>query len=35
MDVILSFLPWKLLWGLQMARKEKIGVIIAMSMGLM
>ena len=34
MDLALSILPWKLLWSLQMQKKEKIGVIIAMSMGL-
>ena len=34
MDITLSLLPWKLLWGLQMKKKEKIGVITAMSMGL-
>ncbi|SPO06835.1 uncharacterized protein DNG_09529 [Cephalotrichum gorgonifer] len=33
MDFILAFLPWKLLWRLNMQKKEKIGVIIAMSMG--
>lgn len=33
MDLILAFLPWKTLRGLQMKRKEKIGIVIAMSMG--
>lgn len=33
MDLVLAFLPWQFLWGLQMKRKEKIGVGIAMSMG--
>ncbi|KAK4459467.1 hypothetical protein QBC42DRAFT_231687 [Cladorrhinum samala] len=33
MDVALAFLPWKFLWELQMSRKEKIGVVVAMSMG--
>lgn len=34
MDIILALLPWKILWGLQMRKKEKIGVAIAMSMGI-
>jgi hypothetical protein len=34
-DVALAFLPWKYLLGLQMSTKEKIGVVVAMSMGLL
>ncbi|KAJ4302949.1 hypothetical protein N0V90_001840 [Kalmusia sp. IMI 367209] len=34
-DFALALLPWKLLWGLQLQTKEKIGVGIAMSMGLL
>jgi hypothetical protein len=34
MDITLSILPWKILWSLHMQKKEKIGVIVAMSMGL-
>ncbi|KAK4233264.1 hypothetical protein C8A03DRAFT_39037 [Achaetomium macrosporum] len=33
MDLVFSLLPWKFLWGLQMKRNEKIGVGLAMSMG--
>ncbi|VBB71302.1 Putative protein of unknown function [Podospora comata] len=33
MDLTLAMLPWKFLWGLQMRNSEKIGVGIAMSMG--
>jgi len=33
MDLTLALLPWKLIWGLQMKRKEKIGVAVAMSCG--
>ncbi|KAK3319517.1 hypothetical protein B0T19DRAFT_268688 [Cercophora scortea] len=33
MDVALAFLPWKYIWGLQMSKKEKFGVVVAMSMG--
>ncbi|KAJ4288799.1 hypothetical protein N0V88_007126 [Collariella sp. IMI 366227] len=34
MDIVLAVLPWKFLWGLQMKRKEKVGVIVAMSLGI-
>ncbi|KAH8882359.1 hypothetical protein GQ53DRAFT_701189, partial [Thozetella sp. PMI_491] len=33
MDIILALLPWTILWNLQMKKKEKIGVALAMSMG--
>ncbi|PKS13135.1 hypothetical protein jhhlp_000477 [Lomentospora prolificans] len=33
MDITLALLPWRLIWGLQMKMKEKIGVAIAMSCG--
>ncbi|KJR87294.1 uncharacterized protein SPSK_01738 [Sporothrix schenckii 1099-18] len=32
-DFVLALLPWKILWNLQMQRREKMGVLIAMSMG--
>lgn len=35
MDIVLSFLPWKLVWSLQMKLKEKIGVAVAMSLGVL
>lgn len=34
-DFYLALLPWTLIWGLQMRIREKIGVGIAMSMGLL
>jgi hypothetical protein len=34
-DFYLALLPWTLIWGLQMRTREKIGVGIAMSMGLL
>ncbi|KAK4443775.1 hypothetical protein QBC34DRAFT_199162 [Podospora aff. communis PSN243] len=34
MEFILALLPWKIIWGLQMKRKEKVGVALAMSMGI-
>jgi hypothetical protein len=33
-DFALAMLPWQFIWGLQMKKKEKIGVGIAMSMGI-
>jgi hypothetical protein len=35
MDVALAFLPWKYIWSLQMSKKEKAGVVLAMSMGVL
>jgi hypothetical protein len=34
-DFTLALMPWSLIWGLQMRLQEKIGVGIAMSMGLL
>lgn len=34
-DWALALLPWKVIWGLQMETKEKIGVGIAVSMGIL
>jgi len=31
----LAMIPWKVIWGLQMKRTEKVGVAIAMSCGLL
>ncbi|KAH8904155.1 hypothetical protein BR93DRAFT_946918 [Coniochaeta sp. PMI_546] len=33
MDIVLALLPWSVVWNLQMKKKEKIGVAVAMSMG--
>lgn len=35
MDVALALLPWKYLMSLQMSRKEKFGVLVAMSLGVL
>ncbi len=35
MDFTLALLPWTLIWKLQMKPKEKAGVAIAMSMGIL
>ncbi|KAK4096182.1 hypothetical protein N658DRAFT_436653 [Parathielavia hyrcaniae] len=34
MDIFLAFLPWQILWHVQMKKKEKFGVIAAMSAGI-
>ncbi|KAI0149811.1 hypothetical protein F4776DRAFT_659708 [Hypoxylon sp. NC0597] len=34
MDFVLALLPWPLIWHLKMKVKEKIGVAVAMSMGI-
>jgi len=35
MDLTLALLPWTLVWKLQMKPAEKIGVAVAMSMGIL
>ncbi|KAL1801319.1 hypothetical protein ACET3X_001661 [Alternaria dauci] len=35
MDISLALLPWKILWSLKMRMAEKIGVGVAMSLGLL
>lgn len=35
MDIVLALLPWKMLWQLPMNKKEKIGALAAMSMGIL
>ncbi|KAI4622512.1 uncharacterized protein J4E87_006454 [Alternaria ethzedia] len=35
MDISLALLPWKVLWNLQMRTAEKIGVGVAMSLGIL
>ncbi|KAE9372547.1 hypothetical protein N431DRAFT_408830 [Stipitochalara longipes BDJ] len=34
MDMVLALLPWKMIWGLQMKKKEKFAIALAMSMGI-
>lgn len=34
-DFVLALLPWKVVWKLQMKRKERFGVAIAMSLGVL
>jgi len=35
MDLLLALLPWKIVLGLQMKKKEKLGVAVAMSMSVL
>ncbi len=35
MDFVLSFLPWKIIWSLRMTPRDKIGMGIAMSFGIL
>ena len=35
MDIVLAFVPWKIIWTLTMNKKEKFGVLFAMSMGVL
>ncbi|KAF7715364.1 Uncharacterized protein PECH_001429 [Penicillium ucsense] len=34
MDLVLALLPWPVIWKLQMRRREKFGIALAMSMGI-
>jgi hypothetical protein len=34
-DFILALLPWTMMWNLQMKKKEKFGIAIAMSLGIL
>lgn len=35
MDIVLALLPWRIVYKLKMRTKEKLGVGIAMSMGIL
>ena len=35
MDFVLALLPWKLILGMRMRKTEKLGVGVAMSMGIL
>jgi hypothetical protein len=34
-DLLFAILPWPIIWNLQMKRKEKFAVAVAMSMGVL
>lgn len=35
MDISLAMIPWKIVWNLQMRSAEKIGLGVAMSLGVL
>jgi hypothetical protein len=35
LDIVLTLLPWKIVWNVAINKKEKIGALIAMSMGVL
>ncbi len=35
MDIVLALLPWKIVWKVAIDKKEKIGALFAMSMGVL
>ncbi len=35
LDIVFAFLPWKILYPLQMKPAQKLGVCVAMSMGVL
>jgi len=35
MDIVLAIIPWRIIWNLTMNKKEKFGVLFAMSMGVL
>jgi hypothetical protein len=35
LDIILAILPWKIVWKVAINKKEKIGALVAMSMGVL
>ena len=35
MDITLAILPWKIVWTVAINKREKIGALLAMSMGVL
>lgn len=35
LDIVLSILPWKIVWHTTINKKEKLGALFAMSMGVL
>jgi hypothetical protein len=35
LDIILAILPWKIIWNVVINKKEKVGALVAMSMGVL
>lgn len=34
-DIVLAFLPWRIVWKATLFKREKIGILVAMSMGVL
>jgi hypothetical protein len=34
-DIVLAMLPWKIIWNVSINKKEKLGALFAMSMGVL
>jgi hypothetical protein len=35
MDIVLALLPWKIIWAVAINKREKLGALVAMSVGVM
>ena len=35
MDIVLALLPWKIVWTITINKREKVGALIAISMGVL
>lgn len=35
MDIILALLPWKVVWAATINKSEKVGALLAMSLGIL
>lgn len=35
LDIILTILPWKIIWGVAINKREKVGALVAMSFGVL
>lgn len=34
-DIVLAMLPWKIVWKANLLKREKIGVLVAISLGVL
>lgn len=35
MDIVLAFLPWTVIWTVAINKREKLGALLAMSLGVL
>ncbi len=35
LDIVLAILPWKIIWNVIINKREKVGALVAMSMGVL